>query len=126
MEKNGELFPKKCVEIFANKKILKFISENFNSKLQTFQMTQKIYTKNGVRSLYQGLSSTLIRNVPSYGLFFSIHSFFQTLFTETYDYGISGQLVAGGLAGTASWLFAFPTDILKTRMQSDALNPKNR
>jgi len=89
-------------------------------------MTHKIYAKNGIRSLYQGLSSMMIRNVPSYGLFFSTHSVFQTLLTETYNYGITGQLVAGGLAGMASWLFAFPTDIIKSRMQSDQINPKNR
>ena len=89
-------------------------------------MTQKIFNTNGVRSMYQGYSATFVRNVPTYGLFFYIHFVFLKLFTETYDYGLAGQLAAGGIAGTVSWLFAFPTDILKTRMQSDQIEPKNR
>ena len=85
-----------------------------------------IYSQNGMQSLFQGFSATLYRNVPTYGLFFAVNATLLSIFTESYDYGLSGHLAAGGLAGTASWIACFPADIIKTRMQSDHLDPAQR
>ena len=57
-----------------------------------------------------GLSSCILREVPACGIYFGSYSALRE----------QGQsvLISGGIAGTLSWLFTYPLDIIKTQMQS--------
>ena len=89
-------------------------------------MVKKIYNVNGIRSLYQGFSSSLIRDVPSFGVFFLTVGICLPLCTEKFGPGLSAELLTGGLGGLICWFVGFPADVIKTRMQSDAIHKKDR
>ena len=64
----------------------------------------------------QGITWTLIRNVPTYGIFFAVNSYLADYFLTTMSHS-AALLLAGGLTGIVSWTAAFPSDTLKQRNQ---------
>jgi hypothetical protein len=79
---------------------------------------QTIIKSEGVGSLMsRGLGTTLVREIPSYGLYFWIyglvtHSTFAQLLPGTF-----APLIFGALSGMASWLPVYPVDVVKTTLQ---------
>lgn len=62
------------------------------------------------RLLFRGLGVTLIRDTPSFAVYFA-----------SYDYlkrNLDSTAIAGGLAGILAWIPAYPQDVLKSRLQS--------
>ncbi|XP_049763141.1 mitochondrial basic amino acids transporter-like [Schistocerca cancellata] len=72
--------------------------------------------REGSRGLFRGLAATVLRDTPAMGIYFA-----------TYEAMTRGSapaptwlvLAAGGTAGAASWLFTYPVDVLKSRLQAD-------
>ena len=89
-------------------------------------MAKKIYNTNGIRSLYQGLSGILVRNVPTFGIFFVTQVATLAALKESYGSGVGPQLIAGGAAGCVSWFACYPADVIKSRLQADALHRDKR
>ena len=94
-----------------------------DSDIKMIKMAKIIFRQKQFWSLYQGLSWTLIRNVPTYSLFFAVNHYLNDQFNSI-GLGLSGSLLAGALTGIISWTVAFPFDCLKSRIQAD--NPLNR
>ena len=67
-----------------------------------------------VEFIIQGFTWTLIRNVPTYGIFFAINSYLADRFLTSMNKS-AALLLAGGLTGIVSWTAAFPSDTLKSR-----------
>ena len=65
----------------------------------------------------------MIRNVPSYGLFFAVNSYLTEQLKSEMTRS-AALLLAGGLTGLVSWTVAFPSDTLKSKIQAD--NPERR
>ena len=65
----------------------------------------------------------MIRNVPSYGLFFAVNSYLTEQLASEMTQS-AALLLAGGLTGLVSWTVAFPSDTLKSKIQAD--NPEKR
>lgn len=76
-----------------------------------------IVASKGLCGLYWGYSLTVLRDVPSYGLFYLTYALGKRAFGDD----SLGQLLAGGLAGVTSWTSIYPIDVLKTRAQTAAL-----
>lgn len=76
-----------------------------------------IYKHEGLRGVYKGLGLTVLREVPGYGVYFLTYE----VLTKPYGNSISTphMLIAGGLAGSASWLISCPVDVIKSRIQAD-------
>ncbi|ORZ26128.1 mitochondrial carrier domain-containing protein [Absidia repens] len=78
----------------------------------------------GLQGIYRGLGITLLRDFPSYGLYFVTYEGLKRTFQamkknpeeqlNTFD-----LLMAGGLAGFCAWIPAYPQDVLKSRLQND-------
>lgn len=90
------------------------------------QGLSKIYSKNGFRGVMMGYNATLLRNAPSFGIYFSSYQY-------TYDslqkYNINENIkyfLSGGLAGLYSWSLLYPFEVVKTRIQVDSIDKKNR
>jgi solute carrier family 25 (mitochondrial carnitine/acylcarnitine transporter), member 20/29 len=81
---------------------------------------RKILRSEGISGLFKGLSSTVIRETPSYGFYFSIYEFFHTKFGDN----TLSCLNAGGIAGSFAWLQCYPIDVIKTRLQTLPLYPE--
>ncbi|KAK9303324.1 hypothetical protein QLX08_004924 [Tetragonisca angustula] len=76
------------------------------------------YEHEGYRGVFRGLNVTLLREVPSFGTYFLTYE----ILTRTPDnapVSTPCMLLAGGLAGTASWTVSYPLDLVKSRIQAD-------
>lgn len=69
-------------------------------------------------SLYKGFGITLFRETPGFGIYFSTYNYL----TKTFDNNDSKSLVKtflfGSLSGVNSWIFIYPSDLIKTRYQA--------
>jgi len=76
-----------------------------------------LYPKN----LYKGWSATLTREVPGFGIYFWT---FNKIKEKIYggNFTVLGSLWAGGFSGAFAWLFIYPQDMVKTRIQSGMNN----
>jgi len=90
-------------------------------------MISKTY---GLRGAYQGLGATAVRNIPANSLYFGVFEIGRTHFTpeggSVSDIPVSRLLVCGGCAGFSYWFFTYPTDVIKSAMQSDSSNKQER
>ncbi|XP_044586764.1 mitochondrial basic amino acids transporter isoform X2 [Cotesia glomerata] len=82
-----------------------------------------ILRQKGIRGVFTGFWVTVVREVPSLGLYFSTYE----LLTRNIYFNFANKneittfhmLMAGGFAGIGSWLFTYPIDVIKSRIQAD-------
>ena len=81
-----------------------------------FQINSKIKIRDiKFHEIFRGFSPTMIRESVSTGIYFSTYNYLKkTRFVE----GNMNILLSGGVAGIFSWLFTYPIDVIKTRIQS--------
>lgn len=70
----------------------------------------------GILGLYRGFNATFLRDVPSFAAYFAMYEGLK----QTFGDSAPSLIVAGGLAGIAAWLPAFPQDVVKSQMQSSS------
>ncbi|XP_046738832.1 mitochondrial basic amino acids transporter [Diprion similis] len=77
-----------------------------------------IYSNEGFRGIFKGLGVTFLREAPGYGIYFLTY---EALTRSSSPAPISTfkMLMAGGLAGTASWIVTYPVDVIKSRLQAE-------
>uniref|UniRef100_A0A672H9Z7 Mitochondrial carnitine/acylcarnitine carrier protein-like n=1 Tax=Salarias fasciatus TaxID=181472 RepID=A0A672H9Z7_SALFA len=84
----------------------------------------QLYREQGVRSVYRGTVLTLIRDVPSNGLYFLTYDYLKNLLTpegqSVSQLSTPKILLAGGVAGILNWTIALPPDVLKSNFQTAA------
>ncbi|XP_049442443.1 solute carrier family 25 member 48 [Epinephelus fuscoguttatus] len=80
-----------------------------------------ILQSEGLQGLYRGGGAMLLRDVPGYVLYFIPYSIFCDLLKpDATSSPHPGSIwLAGGLAGSISWVTATPADVVKSRMQAD-------
>lgn len=96
--------------------------ERAESLLGPRSVANSIFRSEGLRGIYRGLTITVLRDAPAHGVYFWTYEYMR----EQLHPGCrkSGQetfrtmLVAGGLAGVASWICCYPLDVVKTRLQA--------
>jgi len=69
----------------------------------------------GFSGLARGLGVTLTREVPAFGIYFGSYEMCIREMGES----TAAVLMAGGLAGVLSWVFTYPQDVIKSRLQAD-------
>lgn len=81
-----------------------------------------LYHTHGIAGLYKGLITTICRDMPSYGVYFWSYEWTRRLLLPSgvamENISWTSQLLAGGIAGMASWASTYPQDVIKTRLQS--------
>ncbi|KAM9834368.1 solute carrier family 25 member 48 isoform X1 [Syngnathus typhle] len=81
-----------------------------------------VMQREGLQGLYRGGGAMLLRDIPGYALYFVPYAIFCKLLkpdaaTAPHPCAI---WLAGGLAGSISWVTATPADVVKSRLQADA------
>ena len=67
-------------------------------------------------SLYKGFSITLFRETPGFGIYFTTYNKLTNKFNQ--EKSLSKSFIFGSLSGLTSWIFIYPSDLIKTRFQS--------
>lgn len=80
---------------------------------------KQVYADGGIPKLFLGLRATILRDVPSAVIYFGSYGVLRRMLPQTQDsWNIPSTLFAGGIAGVAQWLVAFPLDTVKTHIQT--------
>ncbi|XP_073290697.1 mitochondrial arginine transporter BAC2-like [Primulina huaijiensis] len=84
-----------------------------------------IFKTEGWRGLYRGLTITVLRDAPAHGVYFLTYEYMREQLhpgcRKNGQEPFGTMLLAGGLAGVASWIGSYPLDVIKTRIQSQSL-----
>jgi solute carrier family 25 carnitine/acylcarnitine transporter 20/29 len=79
----------------------------------------------GIRGIYRGLVPTIVREIPGYaGQFFVYEAMKRVLTTGSLSHvdnsklGGKEMMLAGGIAGIGAWVFCYPQDVIKSRLQA--------
>ncbi|XP_059151013.1 mitochondrial ornithine transporter 1-like [Physella acuta] len=95
-------------------------------KIGPFGLTKEILKAEGIRGVYKGLTATFLREMPGYFFFFGAYEVSRILMTpkgKTKDeIGALKTIVCGGLGGVGLWVAIFPADVVKSRIQVQAVS----
>eukprot|EP00050_Salpingoeca_kvevrii_P021211 m.107896 g.107896 ORF g.107896 m.107896 type:complete len:301 (+) comp9235_c1_seq1:84-986(+) len=94
----------------------------------------QIYREHGIPGLFYGYRLTLMRDSPSFGLYFVVYEGLARLMSP--DRALNANSpemtareflelnLAGGVAGSVAWAAIYPIDVVKTRYQTQSMtNP---
>jgi hypothetical protein len=76
-------------------------------------ITKSLFTP---RSLYKGFSITLFRETPGFGIYFTTYNKLTKHFNQNKQ--LAKSFVFGSASGLVSWIFIYPSDLIKTRVQA--------
>jgi solute carrier family 25 carnitine/acylcarnitine transporter 20/29 len=105
-------------------KIRQQLDQRGSSSVKLLPLMRDIVRNSGWLSLFRGLSATLIREIPSFPAYFVTYEY-----SKMYLQGLlppdsamsdtAAILGAGSLAGISGWIFVYPIDVIKTKIQSE-------
>lgn len=85
-----------------------------------------VYRTAGLIGVYRGFLATILRETPSYGVYFACFEWLRRQGETPQNGGHlenSKLMLAGGLSGIAGWMSTYPMDVIKTRIQAQSLIP---
>jgi solute carrier family 25 (adenine nucleotide translocator) protein 4/5/6/31 len=90
---------------------------------------KRIVADEGVKALWKGNGTNVIRYFPTQALNFSLKDYFKRLFGKSkekdgYTIWFLGNLASGGAAGSVSLLFVYSLDYARTRLSNDLKSAK--
>ncbi|KAI8891255.1 mitochondrial carrier [Backusella circina FSU 941] len=97
--------------------LIKIKAQMSKTSKTTMEIAKEVLANNGIRGFYQGGWITMIRDAPSYGIYFWVYEGTKRLLEAKSDDDAWKLLLAGGLAGTISWASIYPIDVVKSRLQ---------
>lgn len=79
---------------------------------------KEVITKNLFRpsSLYKGFTITLFRETPEFGIYFTTYNSLTENFNK--EKNLLKSFIFGSISVFTSWIFIYPSDLIKTRFQS--------
>ncbi|XVE88903.1 hypothetical protein DITRI_Ditri19aG0106300 [Diplodiscus trichospermus] len=87
-------------------------------------VAKSILKTEGLRGLYRGFTITALRDAPCHGFYFWTYEYMREQLhpgcRKSGQESLRTMLIAGGLAGVASWVCCYPLDVVKTRLQAQS------
>jgi len=117
------------VQIQGQGESRKYYSTHSHAYKGSIDCITKIYKAEGIRGCYRGMSTTLLREVPSFGVYFAAYEFFCSTLEKRHPgehLGLPALLIAGGMSGMCSWMSTYPIDVIKSRLQADGVGGVNQ
>lgn len=66
--------------------------------------------------LYKGFIPTICRETPGFGIYFTTYNYLTNNFNK--EHSLSKTFISGALSGLNAWIFIYPSDLIKTKIQS--------
>jgi hypothetical protein len=109
-----------CTSIVTPLEKVKILQQqNIANSSITHVLKQHVTSVQGMKKLYTGWSATLGREVPGFGIYFSTYEKLKQLQKGTsIEHGWLMPFFNGSLSGASAWLFIYPSDPVKTLMQT--------
>lgn len=82
-------------------------------RIKILKQTEQTIKNLKFKTLFTGLSATFTREIPGFGIYF-------TVFNNTkkyYNNNVFYDFINGGITGIISWIFIYPQDRIKTKIQ---------
>ncbi|KAF7403708.1 hypothetical protein HZH68_006502 [Vespula germanica] len=96
-------------------------TNKITTRIGPWELTRNILREQGIRGLFMGLTSTIVREMPGYFFFFGGYEVTRELLAKPNqkrdDIGWQKTMIAGAVGGTVLWLVIFPADVVKSRIQ---------
>jgi hypothetical protein len=97
------------------------LKENLKTKQFIFgygYLLQNTINKNifNIKELYRGFIPTICRETPGFGIYFTTYNYLTTNYNNTNT--SYKTFIFGALSGLAAWTFIYPSDLVKTKIQS--------
>lgn len=70
-------------------------------------------------NLFGGLSATFTREIPGFSIYFSVYEHLKYRYFNKGRINTGASFLFGGLSGLAAWLFIYPQDLIKTKIQAN-------
>lgn len=102
------------IELAKTRMQLQTSAPQFSGPVECLRHT---YKHEGYRGVFKGLGVTFLREAPSFGVYFLTYEAL-TKASDNTPVSTPCMLLAGGLAGTASWVVSYPLDVIKSRIQA--------
>jgi solute carrier family 25 carnitine/acylcarnitine transporter 20/29 len=91
---------------------------------------RQIVGKHGIRGMYQGLGATFLRDIPSNASYFGFYELSRKLMVKpgqtVTDLPAWKVMSAGGIGGFMYWALTYPTDVVKSTIQTDNIDRTQR
>lgn len=101
---------------------LQLQQDKSSSQKGPIQVAKAIFKSQGLKGIYRGFTITALRDAPAHGIYFWSYEYMRERLhpgcRTSGQESLQTMLVAGGLAGVASWVFCYPLDVIKTRIQA--------
>lgn len=121
------------IDLFKTKMQIQIIRSKSGGTIQyrnVFHAGYVIAKHHGIRGVFQGLPATCLRDTPAFGIYFGFYELFKDAMTpeggNVNDLAAWQVFTAGGGAGFLFWFLTYPTDVIKSTMQSDELEKSQR
>eukprot|EP00891_Asterochloris_glomerata_P004551 jgi/Astpho2/4551/Aster-00134 len=86
------------------------------------RLLRQVLYREGLTGLYRGTGVTLIRDFPSFGVYFAAYEGMQELLEpgcrQSGENSPTALFLAGGTAGAVAWASVYPLDMIKSRLQA--------
>ncbi|KAL4501441.1 hypothetical protein ABPG72_021248 [Tetrahymena utriculariae] len=86
-----------------------------------FDCFAQIYRNEGIKGIYRGMVATQFREIPAYGAQFASYELYKSSVIKYINHGKDlshfQTLIGGGFGGIMCWVFSYPQDIIKTKLQ---------
>jgi solute carrier family 25 carnitine/acylcarnitine transporter 20/29 len=103
---------------FERVKILLQTSTSDAPKVSITNINKKYFWQ-GYKGIFQGLSATFYRETPGFAIYFSTYNYLKYNYEQKHKkIGLINSFIYGGIAGSTSWLFIYPQDRIKTKIQT--------
>lgn len=93
---------------------IKINYQNQELKLNNMETIKKVFNP---KNLYKGFTPTIFRETPGFGIYFSTYNYLTDKYNLTNNIGKTFGF--GALSGLSAWLFIYPSDLIKTKYQSN-------
>lgn len=91
----------------------------------------KVYRTEKLRGIYRGFAVTVLRDVLGFAVYFGLFDYLcqyqakrKGIFID--ELSLFDLIMIGGTSGVLSWIPNYPVDVIKTRIQADGVEGKNK